>query len=127
MPPPAEAGRALEVAVRVNTLGAEHLLAILLTAPAAVKRKPADRLGPLGMMVRAGGTDHGPTIEAGLARPTLPSLHLAGAEILRQEWLAGRLTLAELADAVERCLLSLGRGPYRHWAQDGWQELKPGA
>jgi hypothetical protein len=129
MPLSPEAGRTLDVAVRLNPAGAERLLAILLTAPAMVKRKPADRLGLLGMMVRLGDDhpDHNPTVEAGLARPSLPARHMVGAEMFQREWLAGRLTLAEVADAVERRLLGLGRGPYRHWTRGEWQELDPRA
>jgi hypothetical protein len=85
-----EAGSAaLLQAALLNPDGAKILVTILRTAPDAVKIKPDDRLGPLGMMIteaaRASGT------VAGLppsTRPPLPPTLYRAAERLQREWIA---------------------------------------
>jgi hypothetical protein len=99
------ARHAVEVAVRLNPDGARSILAILRTAPAAVKYKPQDRFGPLGMMVIAGGQpDRSPVPAGGFYRPSLPPEFHGQAETFQREWLARSFTKAELADALEQCL-----------------------
>lgn len=105
MPLSDPARQVLEAAVGSNPDGARQLLAILRTAPAAVRYKPQDRLGPLGMMVSESGAASAPR---GLGRPTLPPEHRAAAEAFQQEWLAKGFSKAELADELERCLVRLG-------------------
>ena len=108
MPISDPARHALEKAVDLNADGARLLLAILRTAPGAVKCKPSDTFGPLGMMVTEFAQTPPPQGAHGLMRPALPfGLHRAAARFQR-EWLAGKFTKGELADELERCLQRLG-------------------
>jgi hypothetical protein len=112
------ARQVLEAAVGLNPDGARQLLAILRTAPAAVKYKPQDRFGPLGMMVNeSGGADATP----GFGRPGLPQEHHAAAETFQQEWLAKSFSKVELANELEKLLKTLGEPvlPY----QGPWQTV----
>jgi len=99
------ARQALEAAVRLNPDGARQLYAILRTAPAAVKRKPADRFGPLAMMVveAAAPRSAGSTLGV-VGRPALPATLHPQARLFRQEWLDDRISKSALAEAIEACL-----------------------
>jgi|GEM_PF-6558420 len=99
------ARQALEAAVRLNPDGARQLYAILRTAPAAVKRKPTDRFGPLAMMVVEAGPRHAVRSTLGVAsRPALPANLHPQAGLFRQEWLDHRISKSALAEAIEACL-----------------------
>ncbi len=103
------AQQAVEAAVRLNPAGAQLLYAILRTAPAAVKRKPEDKFGPLGLMV----VEARPPVQAsfrfkGWVRPALPAKLHQQAAAFRREWLGYRFTKAELADSIEECLRQHG-------------------
>jgi hypothetical protein len=113
--------QALEAAVQLNPAGAQALVAVIRTAPAAVKYKPKDRFGPLGMMVvdrRQAPEDPTSTLR-GFSRPPLPTKFHPAAEAFQREWLAKSFSKDELADALERCLRQLGEtvstsaGPWR--------------
>lgn len=122
MPLSDPARQVLETAVGLNPDGARLLLAILRTAPTAVKYKPQDRFGPLGMMVSEyGGAARNPSLR-GLSRPDL-ALELHGAaEIFQREWLAQSFTKAELADELERCLDQFGEQAPPHGGS--WQTIR---
>lgn len=95
--------------MHLNPDGARSLLLSLPAAPGAVAYIPEDRFGPLGHMVI---DTEAPTSSAvtphRFRRPSLPA-HLHGqAETFHQEWLARSITKAELADAVEECLMRAG-------------------
>jgi hypothetical protein len=92
----------------MNPEGARELLAILRTAPAAVKYKPEDTFGPLGMMVTETGPPAQNPSQRGLSRPGLPPQLHGAAEAFQKEWLGRGFTKAELADELERCLNQLG-------------------
>ncbi|HEX6349876.1 MAG TPA: hypothetical protein VF160_10870 [Candidatus Dormibacteraeota bacterium] len=111
MPLSDSARRVLETAVGLNPDGARQLVAILRTAPAAVKYKPQDRFGPLGIMVGESGVANA---ARGFSRPQLPLEHHGAAERFRREWLAKGFTKAELADALESCLRALGEQSAPH-------------
>ena len=103
------ARRALDAAVRLNPAGAGQLFAILRTAPAAVKRKPSDKFGPLGMMVRdAGDAIESSPLARTWVRPRIPETLRREAGAFRREWLAERFTKTELANAIEACLSQAG-------------------
>ncbi len=125
MPFSESAWHALEVAVRLNPDGARSLLAILRTAPAAVKYKPQDRFGPLGMMViDSGQADRADLPARGLYRPSLAAEFHGQAETFQREWLARSFTKAELADALEHCLRKAGEEVPPHtgaWQSVGWK------
>lgn len=98
------ARQALEKAIGVNADGARLLLAILRAAPDAVKYKPEDRFGPLGMMVTESARIQPSTAPPRFARPALaPRFHRA-AERFR-EWISREFTKA---DELERYLRQLG-------------------
>jgi hypothetical protein len=116
------ARQALEKAVSLNADGARSLLAILRTVPAAVKYKPADRFGPLGMMVTASARIQPSAGPPGFTRPALPPRLHRAAERFQREWIARGFTKAELADELERCLRRLGEEVPSH---DGaWRALR---
>lgn len=119
MPLSDSARRVLEMAVGLNPDGARQLLAVLRTAPAAVKYKPQDRFGPLGMMVRDSGVANA---ARGFSRPLLPVEHHPAADHFQREWLAKSFTKAELADALQRCLRALGKQLAPHTGS--WQALR---
>ena len=99
------ARQALEAAVRLNPDGARQLYAILLTAPVAVKRKPADPFGPLGMMVVEAGPKRPGRLTLGVViRPALQANLHPQARLFRLEWLDERITKSALAQAIEACL-----------------------
>jgi hypothetical protein len=104
------ARQALEAAVRLNPDGARQLYAILRTAPAAVKRKPIDRFGPLAMMVVEAGPRHSVRSTLGVVRrPVLPANVHPQARVFRQEWLDERISKSALAEAIEACLRQDGQ------------------
>lgn len=103
------ARRALVAAVRLNPDAALRLRAILRTASEAVKYKPEDPLGPLGMLVV--GAEEGPIVPRrfrSLKRPALPRHLRTDAMLFRDEWLARRFSKHELAEDIEACLRALG-------------------
>lgn len=109
MPLSEQSRRALEGAIRLNPAGALQLASILVTAPRAVKYKPKDRIGPLGILVRPGG----PAAEAsatftGLVRPFLPGTLKEDAEAFQREWIMRRFSKAELAHEIKLCLEGMG-------------------
>jgi hypothetical protein len=100
-----QARRALEAAVRLNPDGARQLYAILRTAPAAVKRKPADPFGPLALMVVETGPGQSARSSVGVViRPALPADLHPQARLFRQEWMEKRMSKTALAEAIEACL-----------------------
>lgn len=101
--------RALEAAVRLNPTAALQLASILVTAPRAIKYKPDDQIGPLGLLVRPAGAPAAasPTL-SGLVRPVLPVELKEAAEVFRREWITRRFSKAELAHAIRRCLEDMG-------------------
>lgn len=102
------ARQVLETAVGLNPDGARQLLAILRTAPAAVRYKPQDTYGPLGMLVKESGSTVRSHALRGFSRPGLPPGNRPAAEAFQREWLARGFSKAELADELERCLNKLG-------------------
>lgn len=113
--------RVLEAAVGPNPEGARQLLAILRTASAAVKHKPQDRFGPLGMTVSESGGAVRSHALRGFSRPGLPPEHHAAAETFHREWLAKAFSKAELANELERCLNKLGQPVSPH--EGSWQAV----
>jgi hypothetical protein len=95
-----------------NPDGAQLLLDICRTAPEAVKRKPGDRYGPLGMMLTG--------------QPPLPGGQSRMCVIFNKQWLAGDFTVAELGDAIEAALeeVSKRRSDPRRQVREGfWWSL----
>ena len=115
MPMSDAARQVLAAAVGLNPDGARRLLAILRTAPAAVRYKPQDRFGPLGMMVGESGP-------AGFDRPGLPREHHAAVEAFQREWVAKGFSKADLADELENRLRTLGEPVPPHHGP--WQAVR---
>ena len=104
MPMSATALEALAAAVRMNSAGAVLLLNVLRTAPAAVRYKPADRYGPLGMMLS-------PSIRRRLEERAADEgtrRLLEACAAFRREWLDREFSKAELAAALELLLEHYG-------------------
>jgi hypothetical protein len=118
------ARQALEAAVRLNPDGARELYAVLRTAPAAVKRKPDDRFGPLAMMVLEAGPRHSARSTLGIVRrPALPAELHPQARRFQREWLEERITKAALAEAIEVCLQRDGQPVPEIFGR--WHRIRP--
>jgi hypothetical protein len=83
----------VKLAAAHNPAGAQLLLDILRTAPEAVKRKPEDRYGPLGLMLTG--------------RPPLPAEQQRLCAAFNEEWLSGRFSRPQLAEALEIALYEI--------------------
>jgi hypothetical protein len=92
-----QALQALAAAVRLNPAGAELLLNILRSAPRLVRYKPADRYGPLGIMLSASIRGR---LERERGQERVSKL-LAACASFRREWLDRGFSKAELAVALE--------------------------
>ncbi len=117
------ARRGLEVAVQSNPDGARLLLAVLRTAPGAVRYKADDRFGPLEMMVRESGQNvQVPARLRRSIRPVLPTEFHEAAENFQSEWLRKSFSKTELADEIEAVLREMKEDiPSR---RGGWRIIR---
>jgi hypothetical protein len=112
MPLSCAAGGAVRAVTAHNPEGARLLMNICRTAPEAVKRKPGDRYGPLGLAL--------------IGQPQPPRAHLRLCRLFNKQWLAGAFTVAELADALEAALAEVSdrlADPRRHVREGLWFSL----
>lgn len=109
--------------MRLNPGGGQLLLSALVASPRAVKYKPDDRLGPLGIIL--GSPDSGPKVAGSSARPRLPAGLVGAADAFATEWIQHRFTKAELAQGIEEALLQLGLRPIVRTTgpRGGWSTL----
>jgi hypothetical protein len=125
MPMSAKAMEGLAGAVRLNSTGAVLLLNILRTAPAAVRYKPDDRYGPLGLMLSPSTRRH---LERGAADEGTRRL-LEACAAFRQEWLDREFSKAELAAVLELLLERNGvsvPAPGGAWTIIRWPSAETG-
>lgn len=109
MPLSRESSALVRAAVHLNPDGGQLLLSVLVASPRAVKYKPDDRLGPLGIMLAP--PDSGRNVGSPSARPRLPAGLVGAADAFVTEWIQHRFTKAELAQEIEEALLQLGLRP----------------
>lgn len=115
MPFSPEAWAGLSAAARWNPYGARALLAILREHPGWVRYKPADRYGPLSMMLFAVPPRRwlAPGVSIPAQPPPFPDELLPACEAFNREWLGRAFTKRELADAITTLLDDRG-GAWRH-------------
>jgi hypothetical protein len=112
MPLSCTAANAVRAVAGHNPDGARLLLDICRTAPEAVKRKPGDRYGPLGLALAG--------------QPPLARAQQRVCRLFNKQWLAEQFTVAELADALEAALAEVAerRADPRHHVREGlWWSL----
>ncbi|MBV9228509.1 MAG: hypothetical protein JOZ18_04280 [Chloroflexi bacterium] len=113
MPMSEEAATGLAAAVAYNPSAAQHFMHALRFLPQGVRHKPEDRFGPLSLLIN-GTRSLVFTEEVTFPvqdQQAFPQDKLDLCEIFNREWLEGRFSKEELADAIARILAEIKPRP----------------